>query len=142
MPILLIDGHNLLYAARSAFAEHVVDGHPGSAAREALIDWLQRRFDGCACAVRLYFDGPAARHEQPAPRLDVIYSGGHGAQRADAVILRQLTEYTASAGEAVLVTRDVKLARRARKRGAVIVDPVRFCIEHGLLQAQVTSDSG
>jgi len=143
--IILIDGHNLLYALRPRFAAQLVDGHPGTAAREALVAQLVAVFDQPGQVVRVYFDGGEAHAEQRSPQVEVIYPGGAGDQRADRAILaalphlgpqRGLTPFAASQqrgqtplADAVVVTRDIKLARRARKRGATVIDPAAFFAE-------------
>jgi rRNA-processing protein FCF1 len=78
----------------------------------------------------------------------VIYPGGVGDQRADRAILTALREQVgpdaaarnaaehASVCEAiepaamrVVVTRDIRLAKRARRRGATVIDPAAFFAE-------------
>ena len=128
MPTYLIDGHNLLYAARQGFLDHLVDGHPGGAAREDLVRCLVATFVDADQAVFLYFDGSEATTEIRSARVQVIYPGGPGDQRADAAILRHVAQL-AAAGEGtpiIVVTRDLKLARRARKRGAGVIAPGEF----------------
>lgn len=134
MSCLLIDGHNLLYAMRTAFAAHLSDGHPGSAAREALIEWLLRSHTTLDQRITLYFDGHVAHTETRAAQVEVIYSGGEGGQRADRAILRHLNRLATAEPRAAVtvVTRDIPLARRARKRGAEVIDPVAFCASRGL----------
>ncbi|MFU8822263.1 MAG: NYN domain-containing protein [Gammaproteobacteria bacterium] len=127
-PTFILDGHNILYAARPAFLEHLVDGHPGTAAREALVQRLLLAFASPGPEVCLYFDGSEPMTEARSDRVRVIYSGGDGDQRADRAILRQVSLH-AAAGEVaalVVVTRDIKLARRARKRGASVMAPGAF----------------
>lgn len=144
MPTLLIDGHNLLYATWALFGAHWEDEHPRRAAREALIAWLLSRLEGEGLDTALYFDGPAANVAARSPSLAVVYSGGEGAQRADAAILRHLARLSADAQAApvTVVTRDLKLARRARKRGAVVVDPVAFCTGLGGLPPDAAAATG
>lgn len=144
MPTLLIDGHNLLYATRPAFAAHLVDGHPGTAAREALIEWLLRSFTPPGPPVTLYFDGHEALTEARSARVEVIYSGGEGSQRADRAILKHLARLAATDPDApvTVVTRDIQLARRVRKRGAAVVDPVEFCASRGLLRISAPCSTG
>lgn len=124
----ILDGHNILYATQPAFLEQLVDGHPGTAAREALVQRLLREFTTPDHEVLLYFDGNDAHRESRSERVQVIYSGGEGDQRADRAILRTVTEHAASGDAAtiIVVTRDIKLARRARKRGAGIMAPAEF----------------
>ncbi len=130
--IVLIDGHNLLYALRPRFAAQLVDGHPGTAARDALAAQMVAVFDQPGAVVRIYFDGGEAHAEQRSAQVEVIYPGGTGDQRADQAILAALAQHAASAAaeeRPIVVTRDIKLARRARKRGATVIDPAAFCAE-------------
>jgi predicted RNA-binding protein with PIN domain len=129
---LLIDGHNLLYAMRPRFAAQLVDGHPGTAAREALVAQVVALFDQHGQSVRIYFDGGEAHSEQRSEQVEVIYPGGAGDQRADRAILAALAHHRQAVDDApgaVVVTRDIKLARRARKRGATVIDPAAFFAE-------------
>jgi rRNA-processing protein FCF1 len=129
---LLIDGHNLLYAMRPRFAAQLVDGHPGTAAREALVAQVVALFDQPGQAVRIYFDGGEAHAERRSEQVEVIYPGGAGDQRADRAILAALAHHRQAVDDApgaVVVTRDIKLARRARKRGATVIDPAAFFAE-------------
>ena len=129
--LVLVDGHNLLFALRARFAEHLVDGHPGTDAREALVQTLADAFTGADESVRIYFDGSTPHREQRSAQLEVIYPGGAGDQRADRAILRDLTErqHGFPVSAVTVVTRDIKLARRARKHGATVVDPEAFFAE-------------
>jgi hypothetical protein len=131
----LLDGHNILYALRQAFIEQLVDGHPGTAAREELAERLRRAFARPGPAVFLYYDGGEAHAESRSAQLQVIYSGGDGEHRADRAILGHLRQLAESAPVApvVVVTRDIALARRARKRGASIMAPEEFAELSGLL---------
>jgi len=138
--LVLIDGHNLLYAMRPRFAAQLVDGHPGTAAREALVAQMVAAFDQPGAVVRIYFDGGEAHTEQRSAQVEVIYPGGTGDQRADRAILAALAhrieaesgaepQEPAGRPSPIVVTRDIKLARRARKRGATVIDPAAFCAE-------------
>lgn len=122
----IIDGHNVLYAMRQAFVGQLADGHPGTAAREELIHRLARAFTPPGPEVFLYFDGSEPGTESPSEQLHVIYSGGEGDQRADKAILRALADGENEGVPVTVVTRDTRLARRARKRGAAVMDPGVF----------------
>lgn len=124
--LFIIDGHNLLYALRPHFAAQLVDGHPGGAAREALVEMLVAAFTGPGQAVHVYFDGGTAHSERRSAQVEVIYPGGEGDQRADKAILRALADGENEGVPVTVVTRDIKLARRARKRGAAVMDPGVF----------------
>ena len=128
--LTLVDGHNLLYALRPRFAAQLVDGHPGTAAREALVQQLVEVFQQPGHEVRIYFDGGEAHSEQPSSQVAVIYPGGAGDQRADRAILAALPQRgQAPLATMIVVTRDIKLARRARRRGATVIDPAAFFAE-------------
>ena len=75
MPTYLIDGHNLLYAARQSFLDHLVDGHPGTAAREELVRRLVAAFATPGQAAYLYFDGSEAKTEMRSAQVQVILQG-------------------------------------------------------------------
>lgn len=123
----LVDGHNVLYALRTRFAEYLLNGHPGRGAREALVDALTAVYRGSGARLRLYFDGTLAHEHQPAPEVTVVYAGRAGSQGADRAILAWLAHSPPAARLGVsVVTRDRTLARRAGKRGASIIDPAEF----------------
>ncbi len=131
MPTYILDGHNILYAARPAFLEQLADGHPGSAAREELVRRLVAAFGPSGPRVFLYFDGSEATTEARSGQVQVIYSGGEGEQRADKAILNCVSDPELET-PLVVVTRDIRLARRARKRGASVMDPAEFLATWGL----------
>ncbi len=86
-------------------------------------------FTGPVQVVRIYFDGRTPHREQRSTQIEVIYPGGEADQCADRAILRELAarDDGARTGPLVtVVTRDIKLAKRARKRGAAVVDPEAF----------------
>jgi predicted RNA-binding protein with PIN domain len=126
----LVDGHNLLYACRQAFLDQLTDGHPGAAARAELVRRLVTACPPPGPALFVYFDGAEPNTEHPANNVQVIYSGGHGDQRADRAIVRHVNAHLAGGSrpdaQLVVVTRDIKLARRARKRDAAVMDPGEF----------------
>lgn len=136
---LILDGHNILFAMRIAFTDQLVDGHPGTAAREELVQRLLQKAWRPDQEVLLYFDGREATREARSPQLTVIYSGGEGAQRADRAILAKLNEALCAERDApvYVVTLDSDLARRARKRGARVLGPA----ELGFLVAPALSGS-
>jgi len=129
--VLLVDGHNVLFALPDLFGEGFdAKGVPGAAAREALLERL-RLFAAppSRCDVRLYFDGPTRSEQSDSINLTTIFSGGgRSDQRADRVIVEYL-EFCASNRSAVprvLVTDDRELAARAREQGARTVSAIRF----------------
>lgn len=64
----------------------------------------------------------------PARRLTYILDGHNVLYTMRQAILEQLKEHLRAGKEAqlVVVTRDIKLARRARKRGARVLEPGEF----------------
>lgn len=112
MPVL-IDGNNLLYAARAAEALTLLMGR--SMLCDALGKWAQRRTE----TVHVVFDGPpptAALGVQIGhPSIQVTYSG-HGVS-ADAVLTR-LLQADSAARRLTVVSTDHGVARVARRRKA------------------------
>ena len=124
----ILDGHNVLYAMRQTFVGQLAEGHPGTAAREELIHRLVRAFVPPGPDVFLNFYGSEPGTESPSEQLRVISPGGEGDQRADKAILEHVKEHVRAGKEAqlVVVTGDIRLARRARKRGASVLEPGEF----------------
>lgn len=116
MPVL-IDGNNLLHAARDAPGGDLLIGR--SMLCDALGRWTQRR-DG---DVHVVFDGPAPRADLAGqighPAIKVSYSGG--GISADAV-LEGLLEANSAARRLMVVSSDREVRRAARRRRA---QPVR-----------------
>ena len=112
MPFL-IDGNNLLYAARAAGTSSLLIG------RAMLCDTVGRWAQGRSERVRIVFDGPA-----PNPSLakqiahaatEVLYSGA--GVTADAV-LAKLVENDSAARRLVVVSSDRAVGQAAKRRGA------------------------
>jgi uncharacterized protein YaiI (UPF0178 family) len=85
-------------------------------------------FSGSGRLARIYFDGSKSHREQRSAQVEVVYPGGEIDQVADRAILRDLADHVRENPDAstIAVTRDIKLAKRARKRGAAVVDPAVF----------------
>jgi predicted RNA-binding protein with PIN domain len=114
---VLIDGNNLLFAARAAEESNLLIGR--SMLCDRLGMWARRRHE----TVHVVFDGPApapALASQIAhPDIHVSYSGG--GVSADAVVVDILENHSA-ARLFVVVTTDREIARAAKRRRA---KPVR-----------------
>ena len=112
MPVL-IDGNNLLYAARDA------EALGPEVSRSMLCDrlgaWAQRRRE----AVHVVFDGPKPTPELAAqighPDIQVSYSGG--GVTADAV-LKELIANDSAARRLIVVSTDREIRRAAKSRRA------------------------
>ena len=70
----------------------------------------------------LYFDGREPGVDVLSDNVRVIYSGGHGANRADGAILADIKERHQRNSNAnyIVVTSDMDLAAKARKKGAEV----------------------
>jgi predicted RNA-binding protein with PIN domain len=128
---LLVDGHNVLYGLPELFAAHYEKGHPGLRARQHLIS----RLDSLSqlhpmLAVDLWFDGEAATDQNQGRNFRVRYSGGKGANRADAQIVAHL-QYLGGATPdqfCVVVTADREVAVAAEGCGALIIAPQELAL--------------
>lgn len=111
MPVL-VDGNNLLYAAR-ALEEHG-DQIGRSKLCAALAEWSRRT----GHRVRIVFDGPAPPRSAAAQisggEIEVVYSGG---ESADSVIAR-LIEEDSAARRVLVVSSDREVKRSAKRRRA------------------------
>ena len=127
--ILLVDGHNTLYALQSRYSRPQDHRGPSSEARDWLVNDLVQMFAGAHnCRVILVFDGPERTESHPAGNVKVVFSGGGGAEvehRADDVLVdeaRFLRE--ADPGCRLLIaTNDNGLASRASALGARNLPP-------------------
>jgi predicted RNA-binding protein with PIN domain len=110
---VLIDGNNLLYAARSAEVPSLVVGR--SMLCDAVGRWAQRRRQ----RVHFVFDGPAPNPGLASqignPGVKVTYSGA--GVSADAIVT-DLLETDSAARRLTVVTSDRAIARAAKRRGA------------------------
>lgn len=127
--ILLIDGHNTLFALQSRYSRPQDHRGPSAEAREWLINDIVQTVS-CAhnCRVIIVFDGPERTDSFPSGNVKVIYSGGGKSDvehRADDVIVdevRFLSE-TNSTCKILLATNDNGLACRAASYGAKNIAP-------------------
>ena len=119
MPVI-IDGNNLLYAARSAPDEGPLMGR--SRLCNLLGQWVRRRAE----RVHVVFDGPAPTDDLvkqiAAPGVQISFSGGVS---ADAEIIRLLEEDSAARRQ-VVVSSDREIVRAAKRRRASPVGSDEF----------------
>lgn len=112
MPVV-VDGNNLLHAARSAEALSLLVGR--SMLCDTLARWARRRGE----RVQVVFDGPAppaALAEQIAkPAIQVTYSGA--GISADVVVTAAI-EADSAASRLVVVSSDREIIRAAKRRRA------------------------
>ena len=127
--ILLVDGHNALYALQSRYSRPQDHRGPSSEARDWLVKDLVQMFAGAHnCRVIVVFDGPERSEANPAGNVKVVFSGGGGIEvehRADDVLVdeaRFLHEADPSC-RLLLATNDNGLASRASSFGARNLPP-------------------
>ena len=127
--ILLVDGHNALYALQSRYSRPQDHRGPSSEARDWLVKDLVQMFAGAHnCRVIVVFDGPERSEANPAGNVKVVFSGGGGIEvehRADDVLVdeaRFLHEADPSC-RLLLATNDNGLASRAASFGARNLPP-------------------
>jgi len=110
---VVIDGNNLLYAAREVEPEALLVGR--SMLCDKIAQWAQRRHE----RVHIVFDGPAPNTALATqignPAIKVTYSGA--GTSADAVIV-QLLEEDSAARRLLVVSTDRAIARAAKRRRA------------------------
>ena len=111
MPVL-IDGNNLLYAARNAEDERPLVGR--SILCDTIGQWVRRRGE----RVHVVFDGPAPEANLAKqignPDISVSYSGGTS---ADAVII-DILDTDSAARRLLVVSTDGEIVRSAKRRRA------------------------
>ncbi len=119
MPVL-IDGNNLLHAARGAAPEGPLPGRTMLCTRVG--EWARRR----AQSVHLVFDGPAPTPDRAwqiaNPDVCVSYSGGNS---ADAELIRIL-ETDSAARRLLVVSSDHEIVRAAKRRRAKAIRADEF----------------
>ncbi len=114
MPYLL-DGNNLIGIARRT-------SRPSEADRSALIAEVAQRLRATKARATIFFDGPAGERTASLGSLTVRVPA---AGTADDAILTALGRMR-TPREAIVVTADRDLARRARDMGAKICPPSEF----------------
>lgn len=121
--LLLLDGHNVLFALEEMVA-CFESGKPGGKARDRLIAVIRRLVDTRPqIQARIVFDAPEEALETVSHNLKVQFSGGgRGDNRADNAIVRCLTQEKENLQEPTLrtfiVTNDRSLQTRIRHQHA------------------------
>lgn len=120
MPVV-IDGNNLLHAARSAETSSLLIGR--SMLCDAIGRWAQRRNE----RVHVVFDGPAPPRPLAGqighPAIEVTYSGA--GVSADSV-LTEILQADSAARRLVVVSSDREIVRAARRRRARSIGAEEF----------------
>lgn len=136
MPVV-IDGNNLIHAARSIGTSELLIGR--SMLCDSLGAWARRRRE----RVHVVFDGPAPPPELATqiahPDILVTYSGPRTS--ADAV-LNKVVASDSAARRLVVVSSDREVARNARRHDATSVRSDEFwrMVEHDLAQPERQPD--
>lgn len=127
--ILLVDGHNVLFAMQSHYCRAQDHGRPSSEARKWLVEDMLRVFGNSPnVRVKIVFDGNEYSYESVAGNIEVEYSGGGTAEvehRADRVLVqaaRSLRD-TGSACDMLIMTNDNGLINRIVAHGGKSVAP-------------------
>ena len=120
--VWLLDGYNVLHAALPTGRER--DRWWRADERRRLLERVGR-FEDASAELWVVFDGAQPAAETTTSRLRVVF-----APSADAWLLARLRELPDPARVAV-VTRDRRLAARARDRGAQLVAPRAFLARCG-----------
>jgi len=122
--VLLIDGHNLLFALQNRYMPPSGAAVPDREKRARMVaDLVRVVAPHPTCRVWIVFDGPVSNEETPAPNVRVSYSGGVGEHRADAVLLDDIRFLRGVDAEipVILASNDNALCGQARRLGAVTV---------------------
>lgn len=125
--VLLVDGHNALFALQSRYCRPQDHRGPPAEARDWLVaDIAQMAASSPNCRVIIVFDGPERTESSPSGNVKVIYSGGGTSEvehRADDVIVDELRFLSRSGARTLVATNDNGLASRAAKLGAKSLPP-------------------
>lgn len=92
-----------------------------------LVEWLCEQSENCTA--RIVFDGPNCYHKAINDRVQVVFSGGTGQNRADTIILYDLEshKYSQNCDHIVVITDDHDLGYEAGNMGAKLLGSVEFC---------------
>ena len=132
--VLLIDGHNLLYQVRPFIHSRFFDtAHgPNSQARAHLIEKLRslvKHHTKIYC--ELWFDSSEEDDWVETERLKVCFSGGVGANRADARIIQSFENrsHTKMNQRIFVISDDGELRNKALERNAVAMCPIELWLQ-------------
>lgn len=128
---ILIDGHNVALGLPDYFGEATANPEAERRAREKLVQAASQfgeRYPGVE--IELHLDGARGGVQSPRANVRLEFSGGAGAQRADAVLLGRLHHLAMSeAGRACfLVSDDRRLREDAQREGARCVRTRPFAL--------------
>ena len=128
---ILVDGHNLLHKIKPFIDGRYFDSvaGPNALARSFLTDKLRNLVDlhpNINC--ELWFDGPEDTLWRETDRFKVHFSGGQGANRADARILESLQglTYRGSRSEYIVVSDDRDIVKKSEAANAVGMSTLEF----------------
>jgi hypothetical protein len=129
--VLDLDGHKILFLLKDILGPVYENDHPGEKAR-AKLNSLIVKLVGPRSNVKatIWYDGPVANRASLSPNIEVAFSGGQGAGRAD----RRIAEYLEvkdlhDLGRRVFVVSDDREVRRkAVTHGALYVRVSLFAI--------------
>ena len=125
--VLLVDGHNTLFALQSRYCRPQDHRGPPSEARDWLVADISQIVSGAPnCRVIVVFDGPERSESAPSGNVKVIYSGGGSSDvehRADDVIVDELRFLSRAGATMIVATNDNGLASRAEHLGAMSMPP-------------------
>lgn len=118
---LLVDAHNVIFARPELASMH--RRHPG-AAREQLVQILERYQDTADTRVVVVFDGGASAQStsQPSGPAGVQVMYPQAGQTADAIIERLVLKY-ATQHQLTVVTNDNLVRTAAEAAGSSTIDP-------------------
>jgi hypothetical protein len=128
---ILVDGHNLLHKIKPFIDGRYFDSvaGPNALARSFLTDKLRNLVDlHPSINCELWFDGPEETLWTETDRFKVHFSGGRGANRADARILESLhgLTYRGTRSEYIVVSDDRDIVKKSEDANAVGMSPVEF----------------
>ena len=124
--VLLVDGHNALFALQARYRRPQDHNYPDRQARDWLIGDLVRAVASHpTCRVRIVFDGPERSDLTASSNVGVVFSGGTGEHRADKVLIEEIRFFCQARLDAMLlVTNDSGLAAEGARLGALPLAPV------------------
>lgn len=130
--LILLDGHNILFGLEDVFrADYDERGYPGRKAREHLVRIVSRLGQGREnVRARICFDAPQHGLVSVTDNVEIEYSGGTGAHRADERIRSQLTWKRPETLDHkwFVVSDDRQVRRQAAKHGAQFVPVDLFAV--------------
>ena len=126
--VLLLDGHNVLFALQARYRRPQDHVYPDGRVRECLVgDLVRLAANRPTCRVRVVFDGPERNERMASANVGVVYSGGTGEHRADKVLEEEVRYFRQTPADVVLVaTNDGELRGEALRLGALTLAPTEL----------------